>query len=112
MVNAHHELNMKDIEISTSKIQIDQLKNELKREKDIVESFNKPNEAIKYFEKLPKSPRASNDTSELGYTNNEQGESSKTAEERSNKGKNIKPTTHFYGKKGHTSNICRIKDGH
>ena len=45
MMNAHHELNMKDIEISTLKIQ-----NDLRREKEILESFNKPNEDIKYFE--------------------------------------------------------------
>ena len=50
MMNAHHELNFKDIEISTLKMQNIQLQNDLKREKKIVESFNKPNEAIKYFE--------------------------------------------------------------
>ena len=50
MVNAHHELNIKDIEISTLKMKNEQLKNNLKREKEIVERFNKPNEAIKYFE--------------------------------------------------------------
>ena len=31
MMNAHHELNMKDIEISTLKMQNKQLQNELKR---------------------------------------------------------------------------------
>ena len=112
MMNARHELNIKDIEIATLKIQNDQLQNELKREKEIAESFNKPNEAIKYFEQLVKSPRASNDTSGLGYTSTEQGESSKTAEGRSNKGKNIKPTCHLCGKKGHTSNVCRSKNSH
>ena len=50
MMNAHHELNMKDIEISTLKMQNEQLQNELKREKEIVDSFNKSSEAIKYFE--------------------------------------------------------------
>ena len=45
MMNAHHELNMKDIEISTLRMQ-----NELKREKEIVENFNKSSEAIKHFE--------------------------------------------------------------
>ena len=33
MMNAHHELNMKDIEISTLKMQNEQLQNDLKREK-------------------------------------------------------------------------------
>ena len=50
MMNAHHELNVKDIEISTLKMQNEQLQNDLKRKKEIVESFKKPNEAIKYFE--------------------------------------------------------------
>ena len=35
MMNAHHELNMKDIEISTLKMQNEQLQNDLKREKEI-----------------------------------------------------------------------------
>ena len=50
MMNSHHELNVKDIEISTLKMQNEQLKNDLRREKEIEEIFNKPNEAIKYFE--------------------------------------------------------------
>ena len=65
-----------------------------------------------YFEQLLKSPRASNDTLGLGYTSIEQGESSKTIEEKSNKGKNTKPTCHFYGKKRHISNVCRSKNAH
>ena len=63
MMNAHHELNMKDIEISTLKMQNEQLQNDLRREKEILESFKKPDEAIKYFEQLLKSPRSTNDTS-------------------------------------------------
>ena len=55
MMNADHELNMKDIEISTLKMQNEQLQNELKREKEIVESFNKASEAIKHFDQLLKS---------------------------------------------------------
>ena len=62
MMNAHHELNVKDIEITTLKLQNGQLKNDLRREREIAESFNKPNESIKYFEKLLKSPRSNNDT--------------------------------------------------
>ena len=112
MMNAHHELNMKDIEISTLKMKNEQLQNDLKREKEILESFKKPNESIKYFEQLLKSPRPSNDISGLGYVITEEGESSKTTEERNNKGKNTKPTGHFCGKKGHTSNLCRNKNAH
>ena len=33
MMNSHHELNVKDIEITTLKLQIEQLKNDLRREK-------------------------------------------------------------------------------
>ncbi len=58
MMNIHHELNVKDIEIATLKLQNEQLQNDLKREKEYVESFNKPNEAIKYFEQLLKSPNS------------------------------------------------------
>ena len=50
MMNLHHELNIKEIEISTLKIQNEKFQIKLKREKEFVESFNKPNEAIKYFE--------------------------------------------------------------
>ena len=50
MMNIHHELNVKDIEINTLKLQNEQVQNDLKREKEFVDSFNKPNEAIKYFE--------------------------------------------------------------
>ena len=55
MMNAHHELNMKDIEISTLKMQNEQLQNDLRREREISESYNKPNEAIKSFDKVIKS---------------------------------------------------------
>ena len=97
MMNAHHKLNIKDIETSTLKMHNEKLQNDLRREKEISKGFKKPNEAIKYFEQLLKSPRSSNDTSGLGYTNTKEGESSKTTEERNNKGKNTKPTYHFYG---------------
>ncbi len=86
--------------------------NDLRREKEIAESFNKPNEATKYFEQLLKSPRSSNDTLGLGYTNTEEGESSKTTEERSDKDKNTKLTCHLCGNKGHTSNVCKSKNTH
>ena len=110
MMNIDHELNLKDIEITRLKLQNKQLQNDLRREREIVESFNKPNEAIKYFEQLLKSPRSNNDTLGLGYTSTEEGESSKTAEERNDKGKNSKPTCHYCGKKGHTANVCRRKN--
>jgi len=109
MMNAHHEMNVKDIEISKLKMKNEKLHNYLRREKEITERFNKPNKAIKYFEQLLKSPRPSNGTLGLGYTNTEEEESSKTTEERSDKGKNTKPTCHLCGKKGHTSNVCRSK---
>ena len=82
----------------------------MKREKEIAEIFNKPNKAIKSFEQLLRSPRSNNDTSGLGYTSTEEGESSKTAKERNNKGKNSKPTCHYCGKKEHTTNVCRSKN--
>ena len=108
-MNAHHELNVKDIEISTLKIQNEQLQNDLRREKEIAKSFKKSSEAIKHFEQLLKSPRSNNDTSGLGFTSTEEGESSKSAEERSAKCKNTKPTCHFCDKKGHTGNACRSR---
>ena len=78
-MNAHHELNIKDIEISTMKMQNEKLKNDLRREKEIAENLNKSSEAIKHFEQLLKSPRSSNDTSGLGFTSTKEGESSKSA---------------------------------
>ena len=76
---ANHEINSKDIEITILKLQDEQLRNDLKREKEFNESFNKPNKAIKYFKQLMRSPRSNNDTSRLGYTSTEEGESSKSA---------------------------------
>ena len=80
-----------------------------KREKEFAESFNEPNEAIKYFEQLMRSPRSNNDTSGLGYTNTEEGDSSKSVVERTNESKNSKRTCHNCGKKGHNNNVCRRK---
>ena len=82
----------------------------MRREKEILEKLNKSSEAIMHFEQLLKLPRSNNDTSGLGYTNTIEGESSKIVEERSEKGKNTKPTCHLCGKKGHTSNVCRRKN--
>ena len=56
-----------------------------------------------------RSPRSNNNKFGVGYTSIEEGESSKSAEERSNKGKKSKPTCHNFGKKGHTTNVCRRK---
>ena len=100
MMNIHHELNMKDIEISTLKMQNEQLQNDLKREKEVAKNFNKSSESIKYFEQLMKSPRTNNDTSGLGYTSTKEGETSKSVEHRSDKGKDSKPTCHFCNKRG------------
>ena len=74
-----------------------------------VESFNKPNEAIKYFEQLLRSPRPNNDTLGLGYTSTEEGESSNNVKESNNKGKNSKLVCHNCGKKRHTTNVYRSK---
>ena len=87
----------------------EQLQNELTREKEIVESFNKSSKAIKHLEKLLKSPRSSNDTLGLGFTGTEEGETSKSAKKRSDKGKNSKSTCHFCGKKGHIANVWRSR---
>ena len=40
LMNLHYELNIKDIEISTLKVQNDQLQSELKREKETTENLN------------------------------------------------------------------------
>ena len=85
------------------------MQNELNREKEVAENLNKSSEAIKYFEQLLKSPKSSHDTSRLGYNSTEVGESSKSAEQRSDKGKNSKSTCHFCNKKGHTANVCRSR---
>ena len=54
-----------------------------------------------------RSPRSNNDTTGLGYTSTEKGESSKSGEKRNNKGKNYKPTCHNCGKLGHIENVSR-----
>ena len=66
MMNLHYEINVKVIEISTLKLQNEQLQKELKREKEFVNNFNKSSEAIRYFEQLLKSPKSSRDTTRLG----------------------------------------------
>ena len=90
-------------------MQNEKLQNDLRREKEIAENLKKSSEAIKHFEQLLKSPRSNNDNSGLGFTNTKEGESSKTAKKKSDKGKNTKTTCHFCGKKGHTINVCRSK---
>ena len=81
MMNANYELNVKDIKITTLRLHNEQLKSNLNREKEFAESFNKPNEAIKYFEQSLRSPRSNNDKSRLGYTITKEGEPSKKVEE-------------------------------
>lgn len=102
MMNLHHELNMKDIEISTLRMQNEQFQNELNREKEIAKNLNKSSEAIKYFEQLMKFPRSAHDTLRLGYNSTEVGETSKNVEQRSDKGTYSKPTFH-------TANVCRSR---
>ena len=79
------------------------------REKEIVESFKKSSKAINHFEQLLKLVRSNNDTSRLGLNNIEEGESSKSIEERSDKGKNTKLTCYLCSKKGHTSNYVGVR---
>ena len=92
LMNANHELNTKNIEIYSIKVANEQLRNDLKREKEFIECFNKFSEAIKYIEQLMRSLRSNKDTFGLGYTSIEEGDSFKSAKERSNKAKNSKPT--------------------
>ena len=55
-----------------------------------------------------RSPRGMNDTIGLGYKSTiKKGESSKSGEQRNAKGK---PTCHYYGKLGHTTNVYRSKN--
>ena len=68
------------------------MRNNLKGEKEFVESFNKSSETIKYFEKFMRSSISNNDSYGIGYTSIEEGESSKSGEERINKGRKFKPT--------------------
>ena len=85
------------------------MQNELKREREIAENFKKSSEAIKHFEQLLKSPGPNNDTLGLGFTSIKVGETSKSVEERSDKGNNSKPTCHYCNKKGHTTDVCKSK---
>ena len=110
IMNANYELNAKEIEITTLKLQNEQFQIDLKREKEFSKSFNKPNESIKYFEQLIKSLGSSRDTLGLGYISTEEGESSKAAKERNNKGKNSKCTCHYCGNKGHKTNVFKRKN--
>ena len=64
---ANQELKKKDMEITNLRLQSDQLRSELRSEKEILERMNKPSEDIKYFEELMRSPRSSSNTSGLGH---------------------------------------------
>ena len=56
-----------------------------------------------------RSPTGINDTTGLGYNSTtKKGESSKSGEEKNAKGK---PTCHYCGKLGHTTNACMRKNG-
>lgn len=70
---ANHELNGKDIVITTLKLQNEQLSNDLRMKKEFSKSFNKPSEAIEYFEKLMRFPKSNDDTTGLGYTSTGEG---------------------------------------
>ena len=68
MMIANHELNGEDIEIKNLKLQNEQRRNDLKREKEFAQNFNRPSESIKYFEQLMRYCRSNSDTARLGYT--------------------------------------------
>lgn len=71
--------------------------------------MNKPSESIKYFEDIMKFPKKIGDTTGLVYNSTiEKGESSSNGEKKNNKGK---PICHYCRKKGHTTNVCRSKNG-
>ena len=79
----NQELMTNDLEIATLKIQNEQLKNELKDEKEFIKRMNKSSEVVWYFEDLLRSPRSTNDTSGLGYiSTSEKGESSRNGEKK------------------------------
>ena len=46
MMIENHELNVKDIEITRLKLQNKQKRNDLKREKEFIDSFNKPSDTL------------------------------------------------------------------
>ena len=83
------------------------LKNELKAEKESKEIFNKPKEAMKYFEELMKS---SNYFNGLEHSCIEKGESSKNGEMINAKSKEKLACYHF-GKLCCIANIYRSKHG-
>lgn len=103
----NQELNHKDVEIANLKSQKDILKNELKTEKESMQKFNKPKEAIKYFEELMKSSSCSN---ESVHSCTKRWESSKNGKLMNEKSKD-KPTCYHCGKLGHTTNISWSKHG-
>ena len=102
----NQEMMTSDLEISTLKIQNEQLQNELKVENELTKRMNKSSEDVRYFEHLLRSPSSINDTSGLGY--DRKGKYSRNGEKKNTKGK---PTCHHYQKIGNTTNICKIKNG-
>ena len=68
--------------------------------------MKKSSKVVRYFEDLLRSPRSINDIVGLGY--DRKGESSSNGEKKNTKGK---PTCHHCGKIGHTTNICKRKNG-
>ena len=73
----NQELMTNDLEISTLKIQNEQLQNELKAEKELTERMNKSSEAMRYFEDFIRTPKGISDTFGLGYISTfKKGESS------------------------------------
>lgn len=81
---ANQELSRKGMEITNMRSHSDQLRNELRSKKEILERMNKLCEAIRYFEELMRSPRSSSNTSDLGHikysSSIEEGDKSKSGE--------------------------------
>ena len=102
------------MEIKNLILQSDQLRNDLRSEKELLERMNKPSEAIRYFEELMRSPRSSSDTFTLGhekYSSSIKEEDSSNNVEKRNANSKDRPTCHHSDKLGHTANICMRKNG-
>lgn len=64
---ANQILNHKDVDVANLKSHNEILKNELKNEKESMDKFNKPKDAMKYYEELINSSSCSNGSGHL-YT--------------------------------------------
>lgn len=81
LLSVNHEIYRKVEEIAHLRSKKNQLKSELKVEKEFIERLNKLKEAMQFLNEYMNAPMRPHDTSELGYvefvSGVEQGESSK-----------------------------------